>query len=78
MKIKQSFIERCGEITIKQLDEIQKQSNKSYYRIIYAMLNPLDYDYDTELWKATANVLKIDLSDIYEVEQLPNTLTEKL
>ena len=40
------------------------------------LMHPKEWEQSSELWQATANVLKIDLSDIYEVEQLPNTLTE--
>ena len=76
MKIKQSFIDRCGEITVKQIREISKLADRNYATVMCALLDPKGYNYSTDIWKATANVLKIDLSDIYEVEQLPNTLTE--
>ncbi len=76
MKIKQSFIDRCGEITVKQVKEIAKESRMSRQSILYAILDPQGFNYAHNIWQATANVLKISLSDIYEVEQLPNTLTE--
>ena len=76
MKIKQSFIDRCGEITVKQIREISKISGLNQQFVFEILLEPNGYVGTTEVIKATANVHKIDLSDIYEVEQLPNTLTE--
>ena len=76
MKIKQSFIDRCGEITVKQVKEIATESNKGPLYTISVLIDPDIYKYNPRTIQATANVLKIDLSDIYEVEQLPNTLTE--
>lgn len=76
MKIKQSFIAKCREITVKQIREISKLADRNYATVIWALLEPNEWHYASDIWKATANVLKIDLSDIYEVEQLPNTLTE--
>ena len=76
MKIKQSFIDRCGEITVKQIKEVIKLSKKPTLFVTLGLMHPKEWEQSAELWKATANVLKIDLSDIYEVEQLPNTLTE--
>lgn len=74
MKIKQSFIDRCGEITLKEVHEIQRIRNCTYFTVINALLEPQEYSYATDIWKATAIVLKISLSDIYEVEPLPHTL----
>lgn len=74
MKIKQSFIDRCGEITVNQINEISKLADRNYATVTWALLEPNEWHYATDIWKAAANVLKIDLSDIYEVEQLPNTL----
>ena len=76
MKIKQSFIDRCGEITVKQIKEVIKLSKKPTLFVTLGLMHPKEWEQSSELWQATANVLKIDLSDIYEVEQLPNTLTE--
>ena len=78
MKIKQSFIDRCGEITVKQIGEISSICYKSTLTVLTVLQHPerTSYIFTNEILKATANVLKIDLSDIYEVEQLPNTLTE--
>ena len=76
MKIKQSFIDRCGEITLKDLMEISKISGLNQQFVFEILLEPNGYVGTTEVIKATANVLKIDLSDIYEVEQTPNTSTE--
>ena len=76
MKIKQSFIDRCGEITVKQAKDIARYADISYTTAMLAILSPRLYNNASDIWKATASVLRIDLSDIYEVEQLPNTLTE--
>ena len=76
MKIKQSFIDRCGEITVNQIQEISKISGINQQFVFEILLEPNGYVGTVEVIKATANVLKIDLSDIYEVEQTPNTLTE--
>ena len=76
MKIKQSFIDRCGEITVKQVKEIARYADISYTTAMLTILSPRLYNNASDIWKATASVLRIDLSDIYEVEQLPNTLTE--
>lgn len=76
MKIKQSFIDRCGEITVNQIREISSVSGYLELHVVSVLLDPQLWDSDHFVFKATANVLKISLSDIYEVEQLPNTLTE--
>lgn len=80
MKIKQSFIDICGEITVKQIMEISFICGKSTFIVLSVLQHPnrTSYVYTTEILKAIANVLEIDLSDIYEVEQLPDSLTEKL
>lgn len=76
MKIKQSFIDRCGDITVNQIQEISKISGLNQQFVFEILLEPNGYVGTVEVIKATANVLKISMSDIYEVEQLPNTLTE--
>jgi len=78
MKIKQSFIDRCGEITLKDLMGISRISKKSISGVMDVLSYPRECQYTTEILQSTATVLKIDLSDIYEVEQNHNTLTEKL
>ena len=78
MKIKQSFIDRCGEITVNQMSVISLLSNKPYLHVAHVLLDPQLWNSANEVLRATANVLEIDLSDIYEVEQLPDSLTEKL
>lgn len=74
MKIKQSFIDRCNDITIKELFAIATLSNRMTNGVIQVLLSPYSYEYTPEVLKAAANVLKISLSDIYEVEDLPHTL----
>ena len=76
MKIKQSFIDRCGEITVKQISEIARIGYISPETVFNTIHFGYTGEYTYTVLKAVANVLKIDLSDIYEVEQLPNTLTE--
>ena len=74
MKIKQSFIDRCKNLSIEDIRSIAKMSNETIYNTVGVVFFGAECNYTTEILKATANVLKIDLSDIYEVE--PNTLTE--
>lgn len=74
MKIKQSFIDRCNDITIKELFAIATLSNRMTNGVIQVLLSPYEYEYTPEVLKAAANVLKISLSDIYEVEDLPHSL----
>ena len=74
MKIKQSFIEQLNEITINDLNAIATISNKPLYFIVQAISVPKLIQDSPEVLKAAANVLKINLSDIYEVEDLPHTL----
>lgn len=73
MKIKQSFIDRCGDITIRDLMAIATICRCSINDVLNVLLLPSQYR-EPEVLKATANVLKISLSDIYEVEPLPHTL----
>ncbi len=77
MKIKQSFTKKTDDITIKQVIEIAGLSRLSISDTLEVILNP-DVLSDSSVWLSVANVLKINLSDIYEVEQLPNTHYEIL
>ena len=74
MKIKQSFIDRCGEITINEIMAIATLSVRSHYYVLEVLLYPNTYLSAKTVLKAAATVLKINLSDIYEVEDLPHTL----
>ena len=76
MKIKQSFIDRCGEITVNELVAISSITGIRILSVTHVILYPEEYEHTNEVLKAAANVLKINLSDIYETEQLPNTHNE--
>lgn len=73
MKIKQSFIDRTNDIKIGELMAIATICQCSIKDVINALLLPSIY-YSNIIYHATAVVLKISLSDIYEVEDLPHTL----
>lgn len=73
MKIKQSFIDRTNDITIKELMAIAVICRYSIKDVLNVLLLPSQY-HEPEVLKAAANVLKINLSDIYEVEPLPHSL----